>query len=380
VVAVLDPIGTLWVNAIRMVVVPLVVSLIATTVAAGDVRGVGRLGFRTMVVFVGLSLSIAALGILVAPPVFGMLSVDPAVAPSLRALAQSSIGTTKLPPFADWLVGLVPANPIRAASEGAMLPLLVFAVAFGLALGRSATPASAMMLRLLRAVADAMLTIVGWVLALAPIGVFALAASVTARAGASVVGAIGFFIAAHGVLLVLAIAVIYLAVLVTRAAPIRRFARAALPAQAVALGSRSSVAALPASLDAADTVLGLPARVASFVLPLGVSVFRPNSGVSWVASGLFVGKLYGVELGIPEVALLGLMAVPLTFSVPGVPSGGLLLLASVFLSVGLPVEGIGILIAVDAIPDAMKTWVNVTGQLATATIVSRWEGTAARSP
>ena len=133
------------------------------------------------------------------------------------------------------------------------------------------------------------------------------------------------------------------------------------------------MAALPAMIDGAERVLHLPTEVTSFALPFGVSIFRLNQGVSWVITALFVGALYGVHLTAGQVAILAATSVPVSFSAPGIPSGGLFVVAPFFVSAGLPVEGIGILIALDAIPDLFKTLINVTGHMTATVLLSRNE-------
>src|SRR5258706_8692441 len=150
-----------------------------------------------------------------------------------------------------------------------------------------------------------------------------------------------------------------------------RFARAALPAQLIALSSSSSIASLPAMVEAAEGGLGLPGRVTGFVLPLAVSVFKVAAPVSWTIGALFVAWFYGIELHLQQLAIIAVASVFLAFAAPGVPRGAFLMLAPLFLAVGLPVEGIGILIAVDALPDIFATVLNVTGDLAAVAIVGR---------
>ena len=207
-----------------------------------------------------------------------------------------------------------------------------------------------------------------WVLLLAPIGVFALAIGLALHLGTSLAGAVAFFLVAHcGV--VFGIGVLIYVLMWLTGAPMKRFARATLPAQVVATGTRSSVAALPAMIDGAERVLQVPPEVAGVVLPLGVSVFRVNTPASWIVSCLFIAKLYGVPLGLGAVITVGLASIPMSLSVPGIPSGGLLILAPLFVAVGEPVEGNGLLNALDAITDVFKTVVIVTGHMAATTLL-----------
>jgi len=375
----LEPIGTMWVNAIRMTIVPLVVSLLIAALASESRSNVaGRLGARAIALFVAMLAGVAVLGIVVGPIVMGWLHIDPSSAASLRASASSAPQPT-LPGFSSWLVALVPANPIKAAADGAMLPMIVFAVVFGVALSRLAPAVRIPTATLFRGFADAMLILVKWVLALAPIGVFVLAMGLALHLGTNLAGAVAFFIVAHGAVLVVIGALLYVAARVGGGVRWSEFARATLPAQIVALSTRSSVAALPAMIDGAQRVLRIPPEIVGVALPLGVSLFRVNTPASWIISGLFIGKLYGVSLSLGAVATIGIAAIPMSLSVPGIPSGGLFILAPLFVAVGLPVEGIGILIALDAIPDVFKTVVIVTGHMASTSILARRGANVPRS-
>jgi Na+/H+-dicarboxylate symporter len=370
VAAVLEPIGTIWVNGIRMTVIPLVVALIITGVAgSAEVRLVGRLGVRAVATFTAILVGTATFTFLLAPLVYSWLHVDPATTASLRA----SIGAppTTIPTARDWLLSLVPTNPLKSAADGAMLPVIIFTALFAMAVTRLDAALRDGIVQFFRAIADAMLVIVRWVLAAAPIGVFALAVTLATKVGTSAAGAVGYFIVAHSVLLVGAILLLYpVAVLVGRVA-LPRFVKACLPAQTVAATTRSSLAALPAMIEGAERTLGMRTEVAGFVLPFAVSTFRLNQAVSWGACAIFVAALYGVPLPPAQLAFLLAASVPMSFSVPGIPSGGVVMMTPFFIAAGLPAEGIGILIAADAIPDVFKTALNVTGQMTATAVVGR---------
>jgi proton glutamate symport protein len=213
--------------------------------------------------------------------------------------------------------------------------------------------------------------LVRWIIALAPIGVFALMLALGARMGTSGAGALGYYVILVSVLLAAQALLLYPLARLAGGVSVTRFARAALPAQAVAVSTRSSLAALPALVDGAEQVLRLPPAVAGFVLPLAVSVFKFSAPLSSVVGTLFVARLYQVDLTSLQVAFVALAAVALSFSTPGIPAGNLVVLAPVFGSLGLPLEGLGVLIALDVIPDTIKTTGNVTANLAVATIVAR---------
>jgi Na+/H+-dicarboxylate symporter len=368
----IEPIGTVWVNAIRMTVIPLVVSLLIATIAEEkDFRAVGRLGGRAVALYAVILSTVALLTFLAAPPLFSVMTIDATSAASLRG-ASSAAGTTPaLPSFTNWLVGLVPANPVKAAVDGAMLPMIIFAVAFAAALARIEPERRAAATGIFRGIADAMLVSVGWVLAVAPVGVFCLSVALAVRVGVGVAGAVAYYLVLHSGFLAASGVALYAVVRIFSNVPLSRFARALLPAQLVAISTRSSVAALPAMIDGATRVLHLPLQVSGFALPFGVSVFRLNQAVTWIVSALFVAKLYDVPLTTAQLAFLGACSVPMSFSIPGIPSGGLFIIAPFFVSVGLPIEGMGILLALDAIPDVFKTLLNVTSQMATTVLLAR---------
>ncbi len=371
------PIGTLWVNAIRMTVIPLVVSLIITGVAsATDVASVGRLGGRTLLVFL-LMLAGAALVVMpFAPSLFALLPND-AVRPPVPAGAVQAAGeiaaSSQSLTLAQWLVSLIPSNPIAAAATGQIVPLVIFTLLLAIAIARGPVAARATLVAFFQALGDTMLVLVRWIILLAPIGVFALVLPLAARAGAAFVGALGFYIVAYSVACLTVTALLYPVVALLAQMPLRQFSRAVLPAQLVALSTSSSLVALPALVEGAERDLKLPERVNGFVLPLAVSMFKLAAPVSWTVGALFIGWFYGVPLGVRELATIAFAAVFLGFAGPGVPRGAFITLAPLFVVIGLPAEGIGILIAVDAIPDVFATVLNTTGNLAAATLVARNE-------
>jgi proton glutamate symport protein len=256
--------------------------------------------------------------------------------------------------------------------------LIVFAVLFGVALTRVPAGPREALVRALDAVQEASLTLVRWVLALAPLGVFALAVPLASRMGLGAASAVAGYIVAVSLLCVLfAALVLYpVAVLLGRVAPMR-FLRALLPAQAVAMSSRSSLAALPAMIEGAREQLRLSQEVVGFLLPLSAATFRTGAGIGMTAGVAFVAALYGVELSAAQLATVALSTVLLSFSVPGVPAGSLIVMVPILLSVGLPVEGVAILIGVDTIPDMFRTTLNVTGTMTVATVLGREEDAAA---
>jgi len=384
VVAIIEPLGTLWVNAIRMTVVPLVVAVLITGVVTGlGSQSLGRLGARALVTFAVLLVLGGLIALAIAPPLLARLPLTPDVAARLQASATSAASSTttavqQLPSLTQRIVETIPANPIRAAADGAMLPLVIFTLVLALAIARLAPPLRDSIVGFFSGVSDAMLVIVGWVLAAAPVGVFALSLSVAARTGIQAAGALLFYIVVLSATLLLVTAMLYIPVLVFGRVSLRSFAIAALPAQAVAMSSRSSLAALPAMLRETRDRLLLPPVATSFALPLAVSVLRMNVPPRWVISAVFLGQLYGVTVGFTALVWVLITAVLISFSVPGIPSASLFMLAPVLVSLGLPPEGVGLLIAVDTIPDMFNTLANVTGHMASTTVIARPEASGVR--
>jgi Na+/H+-dicarboxylate symporter len=252
-----------------------------------------------------------------------------------------------------------------------MLPLIVFALIFGLALGRVETPYRIALVAFFRAVSSAMLAVVHWVLLLAPIGAFALAVTVATHLGNATAYVILFYIVSHCALLLVLVLLLYLLIPPLTRTPLGRYAKALLPAQVVVVTTRSSLAALPVMLDRTVSVLGVPPAVASFALPLGVSLLRASTGLSYIVYALFLGKLYGIPLAFGQLVYVAVVGIVMSFSVPGIPSGGLLIAAPYFQAIGLPPQGIGILIALDAIPDIFKTLVIVQSHVSATLFLSR---------
>lgn len=368
------PVGTLWVNAIRMTVIPLVVSLLITGVAsASDVKSIGRLGGRTLIVFAALLAGTAAVVMPFGPALFRLLPPRGLAPPPLPAGAAEAAGQLaaggQAQSVSAWLTSLLPPNPIAAAATGAMMPLILFTLLLALAIARSPAPARATLVAFFQALGEAMLTLVRWVILVAPLGVFALVLPLAAHVGNALAGAIGFYVVVYSVASVVVTLLLYPVVALVGRIPMRRFARAALPAQLIAFSSSSSIAALPALVEGAEGGLGLSTTVTGFVLPLAVSTFKIAAPLSWTVGALFVGWFYGIPLHAGALATIAFAAVFLAFAVPGIPRGAFILLTPLFLAIGLPAEGIGILIAVDAIPDLFATVLNTTGNLAAAALV-----------
>jgi Na+/H+-dicarboxylate symporter len=372
----IEPLGTVFINSIRMTVIPLVVgSLVSGVAATQDVSSIGRLGRRAILFYVVTLFIAAGFAAVFGPIAFSAITIDPAAIEALRAsTAEASARATEtartVPTFAQWLVDLVPANPIRAAADGAMLPLIVFTLAFAIALTRVEPARRQAVVRFFQGTAEASLVLVQWVLKLAPIGVFALAVSLAARLGVSAAGAVaGYMIIVSLMVVVFVLLVMYPIAVVLGRRSLKEFARAAFPAQAVAFSSRSSLAALPTMMESARTQLRLPEAVVAFLIPLSASLYRVGAAIGMTIGVVFVAKLYGADMTTARLATIVVTVVITTFSVPGIPAGSIISMVPVLLAAGLPVEGIGILLGADTIPDMFRTTSNVTADMVAAVAV-----------
>jgi Na+/H+-dicarboxylate symporter len=383
-VAVFDPIGTLWTNALRMIVVPLIVSnLIVAVVSTDDPRKTGRLSGISLLTFVALMAAGTIFTYLTAPPLIAQYPVDPASVESLQpdtpvqALAQGGSATST----SDWILSLVPANIFRAAANGEILPIVVCTLLFALAILRVAPERRQVLVGFFQALADASMVIVRWILWLIPLGAFALAFTMTARTGLAVATMLGFFIVLVSALMIVFTLGLYPLTALFGRVPLRRFARSIAPSQAVGAATRSSLAALPPMIEGAENRMGLPGHVGAFVLPLAVSTFKFNRAVSSNAKMLFLAAVYGVHLDPVFLGTFAVAAMVLSVSSPGLPSHGASLSTLPFyLDVGIPIEAVVLLNAVDVIPDIFKTVLNVTGDMSAAAIVGRFAGAPAELP
>ncbi len=370
--SIIEPIGTLWVNGIRMTVVPLLMALMITAIAGQETTGtIAQLGGKAIALFVTMIVVSSLFTFFVAPPLIAMLNIDPDASRSLlERTTTAAVGSSELPPFRDWLVALIPINPIRAAVNNAILPLMIFTGLFSMALLKIKTKERAAIVSFFTAIKDSMFVLIDWIMMLAPVGIFALVFPLAATLGVSAISVLGSFIVIVSSLIVVFTLALYpLAAYIGRI-PLRDFTRALAPAQIVGFSTRSSLAALPASFTATEA-LGISSRVSGMVLPIAVTLFHFASPMGRTAGTYFVASLYGIDLSIYELFIIAAAIGLLSFYSPAIPSGGLLIMAPVYISLGLPVEGIGILIAIDLIVDMFITAANVSANVTVAAMLSR---------
>ena len=371
---VVQPFGKLWLNALQMTVVPLVLALVIVGVnTAADAAATGRVARRAIIVFLLILAAAAAMAALLAPALLALVPRDPDLAAALHKAAGSGAVASTPSGWAESLVAMVPSNAIAAAAESAMLPLVVFALFFGFALTRIAPEQRARLVDFFQAIADAMIVIVRWVLWAAPFGVFALILAVCARAGIGMISALGVYIGLEILLYLLATALMVPVAMVWGGEPLRRFASALVPPQVVAASTQSSLASLPAMLQSSERQLGYPREVSSLVLPMAVSLFRITSPIQYMATACFIAWAFGIQLTPTQLATGATLAVLISMGSVGLP-GQVSFLATnlpVTAAMGLPVGPLGLLLAVDTIPDVFATVGNVSADMAANSVVVR---------
>ena len=372
-----DPIGALWLNALRMTIVPLVVSLLITGIAqtaesarAGRIAGLSLTWIVTM-----MSLS-AVIGAMLMPMILNLFPMPGESAAALKAALTTAPAVAAVPPFGDFIRAIIPTNPIAAASNDAILPLLIFTLVFAFALTKLPPEPRDRLTGFFSALADAMVVVIEWVLKLAPIGVFALALVVGARSGAAAFGALLHYIAAvSSVGIVVSLLAYPLAVFGARLS-LRKYASAIAPVQALAISTQSSLACLPLMLRKSED-LGVPESSAGVTLPMAVALLRATGPAMNIAVALYVANWFGVELGPAQYGVAILAAILTSMgavSLPGTVSF-ITSIAPICLAIGVPIEPLALLIAVETLPDIFRTVGNVMHDVAVTGTVARQTGT-----
>jgi len=362
------PVGTLWLRALQMTIIPLVAALLVLgIVQLASAAKAGAAARRMLLLVFGV---LVAGGVITAALLPWLLTMVPVPESASAFLAETPQEAQQVPELSDFLASLVAPNIVAAAAETAMLPLTIFFALFAVAITQLPEKQSETLLNFFHALANAMLQIIGWVLWLAPIGVFALALGVAARAGGGAFAALGHYIlvvsAMGGFVLIGA----YILACVLGGVSPWRFAKAVLPAQAVAVSTQSSLASLPAMLDSSGR-LGLRQSTSEFVLPLAVAIFRATSPAMNLAVAIYVAHLSGVEIsptllaaGIGVAIIISIGSVSLPGSISFVVSIG-----PIAIAMGVPVEPLALLVAVEMLPDIMRTLGNVTMNVAVTSAV-----------
>jgi len=365
-----EPLGTAFVSLLKMVVIPLVAAVVFVGVCRlGDWRRLGRMGTLALAFFAATSVVSTLLGM-------GLMRALLPFAAEAAVSAAPSAEVEAMPGLVSFLLSLIPENPFTAAAQGALLPLLVFTILFAAAAGMLPPEERRPLMAFGEATAGALIKLVHWLLLLAPVGVFALAAPVTARAGWAMLQTLAVFVIAVLIgeaLLVLGVYAPAARLLGGRS--MRRFLSACITPQAIAASATSSPATIPAMLEAAES-LDVQQPIAGFVIPFGAALGRAGSALFQGAAVVFLAWLYGTPLPLAGVGGALLATIVVSFTVPSIPGGSVVSLAPALGTVGLPLDGLGLLLGVDRIPDMARSATNVTGTLAATVVVHRFEAPA----
>ena len=367
-------IGGAWLHGLQMVIVPLVVALLVIGIAASaEAARAGRIAARALIAFVVILWVNTLLSAFLTPLLLKLFPLRAEWGDALRASLSTAKSAGQIPSLGDFFDKIVPTNIVDAAASDAFLPLTVFAMVFAFAITRLQPERRKLLLDFFQAIADAMVVVIGWVLVLAPLGVFCLAFGLGMETGAAAFGALAHYIAIVSTLGILVLLSAYPLAAIGARVGVGRFARAVLPSQVVALSTSSSLASLPTMLKSSES-LGAPASVSGVVLPIAVAVFRATSPAMNLAVALYVAHLTGTTIGPGQLAA-GVATAAITtmgsVSLPGTISF-FASTAPVSVAMGVPIEALGLLVAVETVPDLFRTLGNVTMDVAvTATVAAR---------
>ena len=376
-----EPLGQMWLRALIMVVIPLVFSRLSLGVAGlGDLHKLSRVGLKTLLFFLLITSLAAVLGLtmvnLVGPGVGLSSDVRARLLASYHPEANPAKDTVPRGQFGiQTLVNVVPRNPLGAAAQGDMLGVIFFSLAFGVALAALPAERTKALIDALRGLGDVMIKIIDLVMKVAPVGVFALLFTVAARFGLDLLVRLGWYVLT---------VIVGLAVFEFGVYPVLirtfttwspwNFFRRAWTAILTGFSTSSSNATLPTTLEVCEESLGLPREVCGFVVPLGATMCMNGTALFEGVTVLFIAQVFGIHLGLSSQIVVMLTTILMSMGAAGVPSGGIQVLILVLEAVGIPGEGIAMVVGVDRVLDMCRVVVNVTGDMVTATYVAGTEG------
>lgn len=365
----IEPFAHLFINAILVCVIPLVTTSLIAGCASTNSAKLGRLAGKSLTIILSYLATSAVFAGAIAFPLFHYLShVMGRGSPST---ATSSIPAVAAPTFSSFLVGLLPANIFKAAGDGALLPLVLFSVSLGIAIAHLPDSERVLLSRFFQALADGFTFLIGWILRTAPIGVFCLSVGLGATVGLSGANWLVSYVAAMCfICTTFVLIILYPSIAIFSSLSIRALIRASTPALAIAFTSRSSLAALPATYKAAGhESLNLPDDISAFFFPFAASIFHVPGCIEQIVGVCFLAGFYGVPLSPAQFVVLALSAIAVSITTPGIPGGGIIVMAPMLASAGIPLEGMAMLLAVDTLPDMFRTaatvacWLGAAGLL-----------------
>lgn len=386
-IAVIKPVGDAFIRLITMIVVPLVFASILVGVSSlGDLAKLGRIGVKTIAYYlVTTSISIT-IGLVLANLIRPGSRLDPTVKDRLltdfSGAAEVSIDrATSRPSVVDALLDIIPTNPIAALASMDMLQIIFFAIVFGIALTYLKPAKSEPVIRLMESVNDAMIQLVHLVMKLAPYGVFALIAAIIGTYGIAILGTLVVYAVVVVLGLIIHATIVYpTAVRIFAGMNPMHFFKGIAPAQLVAFSTSSSNATLPVTMESVEENLGVGEEVSAFVLPLGATINMDGTALYQGVATIFIAQVYGLDLSLSDQILVVLTATLASIGAAGVPGVGMITLALVLQTVGIPLEGIALILGVDRILDMCRTTVNITGDSSCAVVVAATEGSLEKPP
>ena len=360
-------VGKMFINALNMMVVPLVLfSLICGVCGIGDVKLLGKIGTKSFGFYVMTTAVAIASAILIA----GGLGIGE----GMNASSEANFTGREAPPLSDVPINIIPTNPINAMAQGEMLSIIFFAILFGISLllvGRKATK----LIELIEILNEAMMKMVTIIMALAPYAVFCLLAKAMAELGVELfTQLIGYVVVLAGVLMFHLFVTLLLFLKVFSGLSPATFLKKIRNVQVFAFSTSSSNATIPVTLRTVTERMGVNNSVASFTVPFGATINMDGTAIMQGVATVFIANMYGVDLGIAGYLTVIMMSVLASIGTAGVPGVGLIMLSMVFSQVGLPLEGIGLILGVDRLLDMLRTAVNVSGDAVVSLIVAKSEG------
>ena len=376
------PVGTLFIRLITMIAAPLVVtSLIVGASSIADPRKLGRIGIRTILLYVATTAVAISIGLAMAWIIQPGAGLPEATSRRLLESYSEQAGTriegAEEVSAVDAILEIVPTNPFAALASGSMLQIVFFALIVGLALTMIKSEKARPVIQFFDGFTDVLIRIVEMVMLFAPYGVFALIAAVTADFGFGILSTLSWYALAVVLGLVIHMFVVYGSLLkstVGAAMPLGRFFKSLLDVHLLAFSSSSSAATLPLNMEVTRDRLGVSERITSFVLPLGATMNMDGTALYQGVAAVFIAQVYGLPLTFLDQVVVVLTATLASIGTAAVPGAGVVMLVIVLNAIGVPVEGIALIMGIDRILDMCRTVVNVTGDATVATVVAHYEG------
>jgi proton glutamate symport protein len=375
-----EPLGTLFLQALNMIIVPLIVTSIVSGVAnIGGAENIGRLGLKTFFYYITTSLFAILVGLALVNLIGPGVGADLGLKAPAEDLAQTMREHYSGSPWATILgivMRMVPTNPVRAMVEGEILQIIVFCILFGYFITRVPDPHRAQMKDLFEAGFQVMMKLTHFIILFAPIGIFGLVAKLVATSGVGVFRDLGVYAitVVAGLFVHACVTLPVLLVLVGRGVSPAKHLKAMAAALLTAFSTSSSSATLPLTMESVEKNAGVSNKISSFVLPLGATINMDGTALYECVAAMFIAQAYGIDLSFGQQLIVVITALLVSVGAAGIPMAGLVMMVVILKAVGLPLEGVGLILAVDRILDMCRTTVNVWSDSCGAVVIARTEG------